>query len=148
MSETNLGSAAMASDNPEPCAELPPNVVSSEDELMPPDVESDTDPDMPTMDFASDDEGDLPPGIDTDSDDSEDEGDLPPDTDMPCRCVKKCYRQFPKEYLLKLRSEIQDLPFADRQRKQFDKVRLHLVDNHGKRHNKGKKVHKNNYYGK
>jgi len=46
------------------------------------------------------------------------------------------------EYLQKLRSEIQDLPFADRQGKQFDKVRLQLVDDHSKRHNKGRKVHK------
>ena len=142
MSETNLGSAAMASDNPEPCAELPPNVVSCEDELMPPDVESDTDPYMTTMVSDSESEDDLPPAP------SEDEEDLPPDTDNSCRCVKTCYRQFPMEYLLKLRSEIKDLPFADRQRKQFDKVRLHLVDNHGKRHNKRRKVHKHNYYGK
>ena len=147
MSETNLGFAAMASGNPDPCAELPPNVVSSEDELMPPDVESDTDPYMPTMDFNSDSEDDLPPALTMDES-SEDEEDLPPDTDNACRCVKTCYRQFPMEYLLKLRSEIQDLPFADRQRKQFDKVRLHLVDNHGKRHNKRRKVHKHNYYGK
>ena len=114
---------------------------------MPPDVESDTDPYMPTMDFNSDSEDDLPPALTIDES-SEDEEDLPPDTDNSCRCVKTCYRQFPMEYLLKLRSEIQDLPFADRQRKQFDKVRLHLVDNHGKRHNKRRKVHKHNYYGK
>lgn len=139
----------MASGNPDPCAELPPNVVSSEDELMPPDVESDTDPCMPEL-CDGEVESDTDPYMPTMDESSEDEADpdLPPDTDNACRCVKTCYRQFPMEYLLKLRSEIQDLPFADRQRNQFDKVRLHLVDNHGKRHNKGGKVHKHNYYGK
>ena len=117
--------------DPDPCVELPPNVGSSEDESLPPDVESDTesDPDMPIL-------------TETDAEDNVPE--LPPGTDLPCRCAKKCYQKFPMEYLLKLRSEIQDLPFVDRQRKQFDKVRLHLVDNNGKRHSKGRKVHKHN----